>query len=219
MNLQSQSVKTAGMRALTVTELLVTIGCIALLVVILLPALAKSQAHSKRLGCANCLKQISLGAKTWSLDNNDLFPMRVSLTSGGSLELRSNGAVYPHFQVMSNELSTPRILLCPNDTKRSYSTSFVDLTDKNVSYFLNLDAKNNDESNLLAGDRNITNRAHPSNPLVPLTREDSIAWTKEIHRQQGYLGFGDGRVDLYANANVGAVIKLMSGGTNWLALP
>src|SRR5205085_8808294 len=103
---------------------------IALLAAIFLPALAKSKARSSRLGCTNCLKQIGLAFRSWSLDNNDQFPMRVSVTNGGTMELVASGVVYPHFQVMSNELSTPKILLCPNDEKRSYATNFaVDLTD------------------------------------------------------------------------------------------
>jgi hypothetical protein len=97
---------------------------------------------------------------TWSLDNNDHFPMQVFVTSGGTQELIASGLVYSHFQVMSNELSAPKILVCPNDEKRSYATNFgVDLTDRNLSYFVNTDATNGDGSSLLSGDRNITNRA------------------------------------------------------------
>ncbi len=146
--------------------------------------------------------------------------MQVSVTNGGTKELVASGVVYPHFQVMSNELSTPRILLCPNDEKRSYATNFaVGLTDRNLSYFLNMNATNADGSSLLSGDRNITNRAPAGGRLVPLTKADTIAWTKDIHSKKGYLVFGDARVDLFNNGNVGAAIKIGEGTTNWLAVP
>lgn len=146
--------------------------------------------------------------------------MQVSLTNGGTMELTGSGVVYPHFQVMSNELGSPKVLLCPNDEKRSYATNFaVDLTDRNVSYFVNMDATNGDGSSLLSGDRNITNRVRAGSRLVSLTKADTIAWTKEIHLEKGHLGFGDGRVDSFSNGSVGAAIKIGDGKTNWLAVP
>ena len=222
MSIPAQSPKATTARAFTVTELLITIACIALVAAIFLPALAKSKARSSRLGCVNCMKQIGLAFRTWSIDNDDRLPMQVSVANGGTMELVANGVVYPHFQVMSNELSTPKILLCPNDEKRSYATNFaVDLTDRNLSYFVNMDATNGDGSSLLSGDRNITNRALAGSRLVPLTKADTIAWTKEIHFEKGYLGFGDGRVELdpISNGSVGAAIKIGDGTTNWLAVP
>jgi len=134
MSIQAPTPRT---RAFSVTELLIAITClVVLLEAIFLPALARSKARSSRIGCANNMKQIALAFQTWSLDNNDHFPMQVSVTNGGTLELVASGIVYQHFQVMSNELSTPKILNCPKDEKRSYATNFaVDLTDKNVSYF------------------------------------------------------------------------------------
>jgi hypothetical protein len=166
------------------------------------------------------MKQIGLAFRTWSLDNNDRFPMQVSVTNGGTMELITSGVVYGHFEVMSNELSTPKILLCPNDEKRNCATNFgVDLRDTNLSYFVNTDATNGDGSSLLSGDRNITTRAPASSRLVPLTMADTIAWTKDIHSQKGRLGFGDGRVDSFSNGSVGAAIKIGAGATNWLAVP
>ena len=39
-----------------------------------------------------------------------------------------------HFQVMSNELSTTRILVCPADTKRPAALDFPSLQPANVTY-------------------------------------------------------------------------------------
>ncbi len=212
--------KTRFTEAFSLTELLITIACVALLAAIFLPALAKSKARASRIGCANCMKQIGVAFRTWAVDNNDHFPMQVSVTNGGTMELRASGVVYRHFEVMSNELSTPRVLLCPNDERRRYATNFgVDLRDTNLSYFVNMDANNGDGSSLLCGDRNLTNSARAGSRLVSLTKADTIGWTKEIHSERGYLGFGDARVDSFSNGSVGGAIRIADGATNWLAVP
>jgi prepilin-type processing-associated H-X9-DG protein len=206
--------------AFTVTELMITVACVALLAAVFLPTLAKSKARSSRISCTNCMKQIGLAFRCWAIDNNDHLPMQVSVTNGGTMELAASGLVFPHFQVMSNELSTPKILLCPEDKNRSYATSFTDnLTDKNLSYFLNIDSLQGDGSQLLSGDRNITNRAFAGSRLVNIAKGATIAWTKEIHSEQGNLGFGDGSVLGFSNRGVGAGIQIPDGVTNHLAVP
>jgi prepilin-type processing-associated H-X9-DG protein len=206
--------------AFTVTELLVTIACVALLAAVFLPALAKSKTRSSRIGCTNNLKQIGLAFRTWAIDNKDLYPMHVSVTNEGTMELAASGVVFPHFQIMSNELSTPIILLCPNDKKRSCVTSFnSNLTDKALSYFVNINALEGDAASLLSGDRNIVNRAAAGSRLVNLTEGATIAWTREIHSKKGNLCFADGRVEGVANGSVGARIQIPDGVTNCLAVP
>ncbi len=145
--------------------------------------------------------------------------MQVSVTDGGTKELVASGSFYPHFQVMSNELSTPKTLVCPEDQKRNCATNFTDLTDRKLGYFLNLDAINGDGSSLLSGDRNITNRARAAGRLIALTQPASIGWTKEIHSEKGYLLFSDCSVYFVNNGSAGSVIKLGNGQTNWLAVP
>ena len=146
--------------------------------------------------------------------------MQVSVKNGGTMELVATGQVYPHFEVMSNELSTPRILLCPTDEKRSCATTFAaGLTDKNLSYFINVTATNGDHASLLLGDRNITNTVPKGSRLVAVTKGGSIAWTKDLHREQGNIGFGDGSVDLFRNGSPGGIVRIPAGTTNWLAVP
>jgi prepilin-type processing-associated H-X9-DG protein len=186
---------------------------------LLLPALVRAKAKSQPINCPARLKQIGLAFLTWSLDNDSRLPMRVSVTNGGTMELVPSGGVYPHFQVMSNELSTPKVLLCPSDEKRDYATNFHQLTDTNLSYFVNMDVKIRDPNSLLSGDRNITNSPPAGGRLVPLTRSDSIAWTKELHRKKGHIAFADGRVGLFSNGGVDVAIKIGDGTTNRLAVP
>jgi prepilin-type processing-associated H-X9-DG protein len=207
-------------KAFTVTELLVTIVCVALLAAIFLPDLARSRVRSSGVSCAKNMQQIGLAFWTWAIDNNDLYPMHVSVTNGGTMEFAASGVVFPHFQIMSNELSTPKILRCPNDKERSCVTSFTsNLTDKALSYFVNIDAMEGDGASLLSGDRNIVNRAAAGSRLVDLTKGATIAWTREIHSEKGNLWFADGRVEGVANGSVDARIQIPDGVTNRLAVP
>ena len=209
-------------QAFSSAELLVIISCLALLVVIFLPALPRFRARSYRGGinCANNMRQIGLAFHTWAIDNRDRFPMQVPVTEGGTRELVDGGVVFPHFQVMSNELSTARILLCPEDTRRNWATNFsAGFSDKNISYFVNMDSTNGAGASLLAGDRNLTNRAARGSRLVYLTKPVTLAWDKQLHSQQGYLLFGDGSVNQFNNRNVSAAIQLQEGVTNRLAIP
>jgi prepilin-type N-terminal cleavage/methylation domain-containing protein len=207
-------------RAFTLTELLLVLACVGILAVILLPALVRSRVPSKKLGCANNLKQVGLAARTWAIDNNGQFPMQVSVTNGGTMELVGSGLVFPHFQAMSNELSTPKILVCPNDEQRANATIFGSgLSDQNISYFLNVDAIPDNSTNLLCGDRNLTNPRSAGSRFVSISKGVHIGWTREIHSKQGYLCFADGRVEPAANSKPLTVIQLPAGVTNRLAIP
>ena len=103
-----QSPRTKSISAFTLIELIVTIACVLVVVLILMPTLARSRARSLRIGCTNNLKQIGLAFRTWALDNNNYYPVQESVTNGGTTELVSSGLVFPHFRVLSNELYTPR---------------------------------------------------------------------------------------------------------------
>lgn len=79
---------------------------------------------------------------TWALDYSNNFPFNLSTNAGGTLEYRavgpdgfdSNAAI--HFRMISNELSFPKILVCPDDKYRSPAADFNHLQSSNVSYAL-----------------------------------------------------------------------------------
>jgi hypothetical protein len=92
--------------------------------------------------CVINLKQIGLAFRTWALDNDGQFPFNVSTNAGGTMEFCAPGSdgfdgnAVLHFLVMSNELSTPRLLVCPGDWSRQPATSFPSLQASNVTYRL-----------------------------------------------------------------------------------
>lgn len=165
------------------------------------------------------MKQIGLAFRTWSLDNENKLPMQVPVGSGGTMEMVDSGAVWPHFQVMSNELSTPKVLACPNDANRTMASNFVHVADRNLSYFVNVDARNRDATSILSGDANITNRPPHSSRFVTLTARETLAWTRAVHGEKGNILFGDAQVTQVKNSESRSVLNLQSGITNRLAVP
>ena len=108
----------------------------------LLPALSRAKGKAQEINCMNNMKQIGLAFRTWAIDHDGNLPFNVSTNQGGTLELCVVGndgfdrnAAF-HFMVMSNELSTPKILVCPADTKKQPALDFLSLQPANVSYQL-----------------------------------------------------------------------------------
>jgi len=204
----------------TLIALLVIVAVVALLAAILLPWLAGAHDRSRRIQCVNNLKQCGLAFRIWEGDNNDRYPMDVPVTNGGTKECTTGAETYRHFKVMSNELSTPKILVCPNDD-RAAAADFVHLNNSHVSYFVGLDAKETDPQMLLAGDRNITGGGAPEKGVLKLVPGEPVAWTSAIHNHAGNVGLADGSVQQFTSSGLFTALKNSGSPTNtWrLALP
>ncbi|HEU5071116.1 MAG TPA: hypothetical protein VFV96_11990 [Verrucomicrobiae bacterium] len=149
------------------------------------------------------MKQIGLSFRLWSGDNGDKYPMQVSTNNGGTMECVRSGVVFPHFAVMSNELGTPRDLVCPNDSGRTSATNFAALRDANVSYFVVPEADEILPDMWLSGDRNIsTNGLRSARGVLMLRTNLKLNWTAQIHTNQGNLCFADGSVQQLNNAGL-----------------
>src|ERR1035437_178241 len=165
--------------ALTLVEVVVVIAVLAVLAVFfVLPRLAGSQ-RSPRIECVNNLKQIGLAFRIWAGDNGDKYPMKISVTNGGTLGLADGRNAWINFFVMSNQLSTPKILRCPTDKNLIAATNFgVSFNNKNVSYFVGLDATETDPQNILSGDDNFEIGGVPvKSGLLQLSTNTLITWS------------------------------------------
>ena len=167
--------------AFTLIELLVVIAIIAILAAMLLPALAAAKKKAQKINCVNNLKEVGLAFHEWEGDNGDRYPMAVPSAQGGAQEYVSSSAVAATklnpgmvFMVMSNELSTPKILYCTSDNYHpggpatiwnaqqvlgggAYPPIGAQTTAGNVSYFISGDATETDPQAVIDGDENIGN--------------------------------------------------------------
>src|SRR2546426_11502934 len=111
--------------AFTLIEMLCVIAIIAILAALLLPALSQARARAQRIQCVSQLRAVGFAFHGFAHDHNGKFPMQVPASAGGSLEFIQNpsrigGELYfcsCHFQALSNDLVTPKVVLCPTDTR------------------------------------------------------------------------------------------------------
>jgi len=184
-------------------DLLAMLAAVLIVAALAFTYLVKPRAQSSRMNCVNHMKQVGLSFRLWAGDNGDKFPMQVSTNLGGTMEFIASGSVYPHFAVLSNELYTPKILICPNDSKRSAATNFASLRDANLSYFIIPEAEEMQPEMWLVGDRNLTTNQVPLKPGLHTVTSNSVpGWTTQIHPFGGNLGLADGSVQPLSSARL-----------------
>jgi prepilin-type N-terminal cleavage/methylation domain-containing protein len=208
-------------QAFTLIELMFVMAVLLIVAAIYLPAIQqRNHGRSPRINCVNNLKQVGLAFRTFSLDNNDHFPMQTPATNG-TLELAAFCPAYLHFQVMSNELTTPKILLCAEDAQRPTSATnwTSDLSNGKISYFVGLAADEAHPQMFLTGDRNVTNGQAANSRFVDLTTNRPVGWTHELHKVQGNIGLADGSVQQFSTARLQEALAATGDSTNRLAMP
>ena len=186
---------------LSLLEVLFIVVTVALVAAALLPMLIRPHRRGSPISCTMNLKQVGLAYRLFSNDHDDKFPFAVPQSSGGTLEFTNSPNVFLHFQAMSNELVTPKVLICRTDTNRQWASDFSLSgtsasfnSNSNLSYFVGLDADEAKPERILSGDRNITGGVL-SNGFLRLLRTNSPAgFTAAIHNKAGNIGLADGSV-------------------------
>jgi len=94
-------------------------------------------------------------------------------------------------------------------------------SDKNISYFLNVDlSRNNSSARILAGDRNLQANGQPVKPgLFILTTNLDMNWTRELHGGRGNLAFADGHVESIKPNRLNEIVQRRNPASNRLAVP
>jgi hypothetical protein len=167
-------------RALTFPEVLVVVAILVVFVYMFLPVLAQNirgRNRSRGIYCVMNLKQVNLSFRIWEGDHDNKYPMGISVTNGGAMETTATGDVVNCYRVMSNELSTPMILVCPADWKKNSATNFGDdFNASHISYFIGVDAEESYPQRIMSGDGNFLINGSLMQPgLVPYSTNTSIA--------------------------------------------
>src|ERR1039457_2726052 len=97
------------------------------------------------------------------------------------MELAAAGDVSAIFRVMSNEIVSPKVLVCWEDTNRHYATNFTtDLNHQTISYFASLDAEDRYPKMIISGDDNLeVNGVRVRPGILNLRTNASVGWTTE----------------------------------------
>jgi hypothetical protein len=103
----------------------IALGVLLFLFVALIPKLNR---HREAVGCGNYMSSICFVATVWAGDNNNVMPR--------------------DFLSMSNELATPRVLICPGDHFRQVASNWASFTIKNASYEIIAPAISENDTNI-----------------------------------------------------------------------
>ena len=203
-------------RGFTLIELLVVIAIIAILASLLLPALARSKEQAKITQCINNNREVAVALRLWASDHDGKFAWEVDAANEGS---KGAPEWMDHFRACSNELVTPKMLVCPVEKGKVIAESWDQSAGfDNVSYFAGTTANEKDPLSLLTGDNNMLGGGGGLNLFWNSAVGSSIdaTWDDNVHKAKGIISLSDGSVRLTTTAVLREMISsaLASGATN-----
>jgi type II secretory pathway pseudopilin PulG len=214
--------KTGGRRGFTLIEVVVIVVCVAIMAVMVIESMTNdgySRPKAQRAQCQNNLKQIGLAYRTWEGDYSDHYPMTVPTNKGGTMEWGAGVNTFRHYQIMSNELNNPKIIVCPQDN-RNQAKDFDHISNQNVSYFIGLDTDETFPAMPISGDRNLMTNGKAGGPgLVVIGTNDVLTWSTAIHNSAGNVGLSDGSVQQESSAGLQQLFQRSGTNVNRLAIP
>jgi prepilin-type processing-associated H-X9-DG protein len=128
---------------------------------------------------------------------------------------------------MSNELSTPKLLVCPGDafspgdTSRVCATDFSGLSNSNISYFVGVDVTNDlNPQMIISGDCNFEIGGVPvKSGLRSFWTNDPVTWSAARHVGRGNIGLADGSVQSTISTTLQNYLQQTGLATNRFAIP
>lgn len=189
-------------RGFTWLELLLVVIVVVILAGLVLPMLTpRRRSDGRRIKCLNNLKMLGLGLRIFATDNNGQFPWAVPVREGGTQEeIADEQRIWRHVAVLSNELSTPKVLLCPKDPRfdklEGKTLVFGPPQTNNAlqfghndhfSYFLHTGANEEVPELVMGGDRNLIRNGTPVQGRITPTPTDTFQFTNPGHHD----GFGN----------------------------
>lgn len=218
-------------RGMTLVEVAFVVALLGVIAMMLLPALHRPKRGSTaRIKCANNLKQIGLAYKVFANDNDDKFPFLIT----NSLAFGNVTQAWLHFQAMSNESGSAKILICPSDRERlndqtadfftgptATAMSLSSKSNRAVSYTASLDGDETLPNVILSSDRHLlTNRFNMDGRLF-LARSNLTAasWTTNQHDGAGNFALSDGSVQQVTSSALAWQVQHQGIATNRLLLP
>jgi len=207
--------------AFTLIELLIVVLVVVVFVSLLIPSLACQRRMVLTKQCQSNLQHAGIAFRTWTGSEDGRYPPATEAAFGGTKELANSGQAFVHLRVMSNELGSPTILVCPADPARTPCTNFnFGFGDSNLSYFVSLDAMDTYPQMFLAGDRNLAVAQRPlTNGLLTLTTNMPLGWTKAIHGSCGNILLSDGSVQFWDSSRLCQANGYQGWATNRLVIP
>lgn len=235
----------------TLVDLAMVLASLALLIVVFLllnPSQPNGRCRAARISCVNNLKQVGLAYRIWSNDHEDRFPWQLPLNKGGivpdSTQVGSDfGELVHAFLAISNELTVPKILVCPSDTKQK-ATGFelaasipfggrgLRNSSANLTYMVGWDADETRPQTILSGDPNCTEALPAGDGRAGVSGtvksygigsagdgtlvQKGVKWNQSLHNGNGNLGMADGSVHQVSSAQLGAMLASGAGSTNAL---
>ena len=95
---------------MTLIEVLAVIAILAVLIALFLPA-GHTGVPAVQTRCMINLKEISVSSLIYAGDNHDKFPIRFSITNGGTTEYLDRNQTFPHYQKFLGNMPTSSFLV------------------------------------------------------------------------------------------------------------
>jgi prepilin-type N-terminal cleavage/methylation domain-containing protein/prepilin-type processing-associated H-X9-DG protein len=204
------------MEAFTLVELLVVLAVVALMAAVLLPAPQRGKQRATRIQCTNNLKQLGLVFRFLAINGGAESSAQVPTNQQATVRTTTIGEAFRYFQVISNELTAPKLLVCPADVRVPAKDFGPGFSNTNLSYFVGLDAEESNARMFLYGDRNLTNGLPVQHGILLLVPNRPAGWTRELHDLQGNVALADGSVQGWTSSRLSSSVV---GFTNRLAMP